>query len=64
MVEKVATKPEINITETLREMRVGDTLRFPVGINYGSVRTLATELGIRIRMRHQVGGELEVTRRR
>jgi hypothetical protein len=64
MVEKVETKPEINITGTLREMRVGDTYRFPAGVNYASVRTLATGLGIKVRIRHQESGELDVTRRR
>lgn len=60
---RVPTRARPNITETLKELRVGDTVRFAVGTNYGSIRTLATVHNIRIIMRMLDSGEIEVTRR-
>jgi hypothetical protein len=59
----VPTRPRINVTDALRKLLVGDTLRFPLGTNYGSIRTLATSLGIKINLRQLDSGEIEVTRR-
>jgi hypothetical protein len=59
----VKTRPQINLTEALRRLRVGDSLRFPLGTNYGSIRTLATSLRIKVIMRQLDTGEIEVTRR-
>jgi hypothetical protein len=62
-VPRVPTRTKVNITEALRSLRVGDTIRFPVGTNYGSVRTLATVHGIKVHLRMLDSGEIEVTRR-
>lgn len=59
----VPTRPKLNVTQSLRALRVGDTLRFPLGTNYGSIRTLATSLGMKIHLRALDTGEIEVTRR-
>jgi hypothetical protein len=62
-VPRVPTRPRVNITEVLRDLRVGDTVRFPAGTNYGSVRTLATVHGMKVHLRMLDSGEIEVTRR-
>jgi hypothetical protein len=59
----VKTQARMNLTEALRSMKVADTLRFPLGTNYGSIRTLATSLRIKVIMRQLDTGEIEVTRR-
>jgi hypothetical protein len=62
---KVPTRPlRPNMTETLRELKVGDTYRYPIGTNYGSIRTIATGIGIKIILRQLDNGDIEVTRRK
>lgn len=60
---RVQTKPRINLTEALQGLNVGETIRFPLGTNYGSLRTLATVNHIRVQLRSLDSGEIEVTRR-
>lgn len=60
---RVETNWRPNLTQTLKDMRVGDTLRFAPGTNYGSLRTIATSVGIKIIVRALHDGQIEVTRK-
>lgn len=59
----VPTRTRVSLTLALKNLKVGDTVRFPVGANYGSIRTLSTVHGIKVHIKMLDSGEIEVTRR-
>jgi len=56
--------PQVSLRDTLKSLRVGDTILFPMGSNNSSIRSTATQIGIKIHIWVMPeGGQIQVTRR-